>query len=145
MAVAYFDTSALVKLVVDEPGTPIAQRAWNDADVVVSGLLTYPEGRAALAAAQRRRRLTAQRHRAALDRFEEAWSALEVIEIAPMLARAAGDLADRLALRGYDGVHLATAFRAAGFGGVLVTWDRELSRAALTVGLAVVPSTRRPR
>ena len=142
MAVAYFDTSALVKLVVDEPGTPIAQRTWNDAEVVVTGRLTYPEARAALAAARRQHRLTAQQHRAALRRFEEAWAGLEVVEIAPAIARSAGDLADRLALRGYDGVHLATALRAVGSDGVLVTWDRELALAALAQGVAVVPSTR---
>jgi predicted nucleic acid-binding protein len=145
MAVAYFDTSALVKLVVDEPGTPIAQRTWNDADVVVTGRLTYPEARAALAAARRQRRLTTQHHRASLDRFEEAWASLEVVDIAPAVARSAGDLADRLALRGYDGVHLATALRAAGSHGVLVTWDQELAHAGLAEGLAVIPSTRRPR
>jgi uncharacterized protein len=144
MAVAYFDTSALVKLVVDEPGTPIAQRTWNEADVVVTGRLTYPEARAALAAARRQRRLTAKLHGETLDRFEQAWAGLEVVEIARAVARSAGDLADRLALRGYDGVHLATALLAAGSDGALVTWDEELARAALAEGLAVIPPTRPP-
>ena len=49
----------------------------------------------------------------------------------------------RLALRGYDGVHLATALRAVGSDGALVTWDREIALAALAEGLAVIPSTRR--
>jgi len=100
MPVAYFDTSAIVKLVIDEKGTSTAQQAWNEADAVVSGLLSYPEARAALAAAKRQRRLAPKPYRAALDRFEHLWSSLEVVEIAPAIARFAGDLAERLALRG---------------------------------------------
>jgi predicted nucleic acid-binding protein len=144
MPVAYFDTSALVKLVVDENGTSTAQQAWNEADAVVSGLLSYPEGRAALAAARRQRRLAPQPYRAALDRFENVWSSLEVIEIAPAIARFAGALAERLALRGYDGVHLATALTVSRSEGILVTCDRNLSLAALAEGLPVVPPGGRP-
>jgi len=35
LAVVYFDSSALVKLVVDEPGTRLARRLWNGCDAGV--------------------------------------------------------------------------------------------------------------
>lgn len=52
--IAYFDTSAFVPLVIDEPSSPTAQRLWDIADRVVSVRLLYPETRAALAMARRR-------------------------------------------------------------------------------------------
>jgi predicted nucleic acid-binding protein len=55
------------------------------------------------------------------------------------LTRAAGQLADDLKLRGYDAVHLAVALALDGDGVTLVTWDHDLSRAALQVDLAVAP------
>jgi predicted nucleic acid-binding protein len=53
------------------------------------------------------------------------------------LAVMAGDIAERHALRGYDAVHLATALSIHEL--VLVTWDRDLARAALGSGRSVVP------
>ncbi|CAN5819560.1 hypothetical protein BH18ACT2_BH18ACT2_20760 [soil metagenome] len=38
--IAYFDTSAIVPLLIDEPGTALAARTWTIADRVVSVRLT---------------------------------------------------------------------------------------------------------
>jgi hypothetical protein len=46
--IAYFDTSAVVPLLVVEAGSPRAATLWNGADRVVSARLVYPEGRAVL-------------------------------------------------------------------------------------------------
>ena len=56
------------------------------------------------------------------------------------LARHAGEIAERHALRGYDAVHLATALSSQDPELVLVTWDRDLAGAAATTGIAVIPS-----
>lgn len=63
---AYFDTSALVPLLVDEPTSLRATRLWRDADRVASVRLLYPEARAALARAQRMGRLSSQDQRVAV-------------------------------------------------------------------------------
>jgi uncharacterized protein len=57
------------------------------------------------------------------------------------LAREAGDLAERFALRGYDAVHLASALS---LGGpiTLVTWDADLRNAAAQTGCALAPPKR---
>lgn len=54
------------------------------------------------------------------------------------LARDAGDLAERFALRGYDAVHLASALSAGG-PVTLVTWDADLRSAAEQNGCAIAP------
>lgn len=51
MALVYFDSSALVKLVVEEHGSDLAAELWDGCDAALSSRLAYPEVRAALAAA----------------------------------------------------------------------------------------------
>jgi predicted nucleic acid-binding protein len=62
-----------------------------------------------------------------------------VVGIDESLARHAGDLADELALRGHDAVHLASAL-ALGRATTFITWDVDLSAAAHESGLAVAPA-----
>ncbi len=50
MAIVYFDSSAFVKLVVDEDGSDLAALLWDGCDAAVASRLAYPEVRAALAA-----------------------------------------------------------------------------------------------
>jgi predicted nucleic acid-binding protein len=58
------------------------------------------------------------------------------------LARRAGELAERLGQRGYDGVHLATAL-ALGLDTTFISWDEQLRRAAADSGCAVAPAVSR--
>jgi predicted nucleic acid-binding protein len=55
---------------------------------------------------------------------------LDVIGLDATLARAAGELAERHALRGYDAVHLASALAIDDPRLVMATWDRDLAAAA---------------
>lgn len=58
------------------------------------------------------------------------------------LARTAGALAERHALRGYDAVHLASAAAIDAPHLVVATWDRDLADAAIAQELAVAPTPR---
>jgi predicted nucleic acid-binding protein len=134
----HFDTSALVKLVVAEQGSDTAAELWATSQPAISSILSYPEGRAALAAARRAARLTAPAYQRALDDFESLHTELSLIGIDAQLAREAGLAAEQLALRGYDAVHLATAL-AAGDEITLVSWDDDLRRAAAPSGCGLAP------
>lgn len=134
--IAYFDTSAFLKLVIDEPGSGTAVQAWIDADLVTSGRLLYPEARAGLRQARQLGRLPTGSLRTGRRELDELWADVEVIEVTPTVAQAAGDTADEHGLRGYDAVHLASALHA-GID-VLVCADKELLGAARTCGLAVI-------
>jgi uncharacterized protein len=135
--IAYFDTSALIPLLVEEPGSERAGRMWDEADRVVTVRLAYPEGRAALARARRLGRLTAKAARTARAGFEDLWAQLDRVEVTPDLGQRAGDLAYQYVLRGYDAVHLAAAETLADPDLVVVAGDGELCDAARTLGLAV--------
>lgn len=140
MTVAYFDSSALVKLVVDEPGSDDASRLWNGADQVCTSRVAHPEVRAALAAAGRARRLTEADGRIAVERWDSLANALRRVELTAEVEGRAGDLAEDHALSGFDAVHLASALVvAAAVPVVVATWDRRLASAATSLGLAVLP------
>jgi uncharacterized protein len=88
-----------------------------------------------LAAARRLDRLGEEEHREALAAFEELYAELATVGVDQELAARAGEYAEGLGLRGYDAVHLATAFELGDEEVALVTWDRDLAHAAGQAGL----------
>ncbi len=140
MTTACFDSSAFVKLVIDEDGSEHAERIWNEADAVVASRLALPEVSAALAAAQRAARIDDAGARTAQREWGRFWAATDVIELTAAIAADAAHLANQLVLGGADAVHLASARTLLPMDPILVTWDRRLALAAATAGFAVVPA-----
>jgi len=135
--IAYFDTSAIVPLLVKEPSSQTCSRLWNEATRVVSSRLIYPEARAALAQAERMQRLTATELRTAVEDLNSIIEEIDYLEVTASLAMSAGRLAEAHALRGYDAVHLASAAVVNDAELVLVTGDQHLGSAAQGVGISV--------
>ncbi len=140
MAVIYFDSSALVKLLVEETGSDLAAELWDGCDAAVSSRLAYPEVKAALAAAGRNHDLGPADRAAAEDAWEEYWSATRPVELTRAVEQNAGQLAARHALRGADAVHLASALAVGLPDLILAAWDRRLREGAEAAGLAVTPA-----
>lgn len=134
-----FDTSAVVKLLVDEEGSEEAASWWDMPVQRLVSSLIYPESRAALALATRNGRLTGNAADRALVELDQAWVEASVIQVDGSLAVQAGEVAASTGLKGADAVHLATALAALDGGDLFITWDRRLSRAARDLGLAVAP------
>lgn len=124
---------------VIEDGSELASELWATRHAVASSILSYPEGRAALAAARRAGRLTTSAHKRVLEDFETLQDELVVVGIDEALARQGGALAEECGLRGYDAVHLASAL-ALGADATIVTWDLDLGHAALKLGCSVAPA-----
>ena len=139
MSLVYFDSSAFVKLLVEETGSDLAERLWNDCSAVVSSRLAYPEVRAALAAANRDRRLSAVDLVRANQTWERVWAAVRAVELTAELAGHSGDLAEVRQLRGADAVHLASAYQLADISVVVAVWDHRLNRAVQRAGFATAP------
>lgn len=139
MTLAFWDSSALVKLLVEEAGTDVAVALWDDSAGVVASRLSVPEMSAALAAAERGGRVDRARARVARNEWLRYLDALDVVEISAEIADHAAGLAVAHPLSGADAVHLATALALRDGELVLATWDRRLAAAAVAEGLSVVP------
>ena len=135
--IMYADTSALVKLVLDELGSDLALKLWSSSPRVASSMLAYPEGCAALAAASRSGRLDPALYKQSLQSFEKTFEQLFSIAVDERLALTAGERAATFGLRGADAVHLATALELGDEEVTFVTWDQDLANAAALAGLAV--------
>jgi predicted nucleic acid-binding protein len=125
--------------VVVEDGSELVADLWAGSLPGASSIVSYPEGRAALAAARRAGRLRARGHARAREAFQSLHRELLIVGIDKPLAHHAGQLAEDHALRGYDAVHLASALVLDG-DVVLVTWDGELRRAAIQSGCGLAPA-----
>ena len=140
MALVYFDSSALVKLLVQEEGSDLAAELWDNCDAALASRLAYPEIRAALAAAGRNHDLS----HADLDTTEQAWeqywAAVRPVELTSAVEHHAGQLARTCALRGADAVHLASALALADPDLIIAVWDRRLHAGAASTELCVAPA-----
>ena len=139
MAVVYFDASALVKLVVEEPGSDIAAALWDGCDAAVSSRLAYPEVCAALAAAGRNRDLDEVSLAWCEGSWADFWAAMRPVEFSARVEQVAGRLAKSHSLRGADAVHLASALEIDAPHLVVAVWDRRLHAGATAEGLVVAP------
>ncbi|GGK51685.1 type II toxin-antitoxin system VapC family toxin [Nocardia camponoti] len=136
--IAYFDTSAFVPLLVDEPSSVSCAQVWDLADDVVSNRLLYVESAAALAQAERMGRLEMGEHEQALAQLDELWAQLAVLAIDESLVRDAAVLAAEYALRGYDAVHCAAAAQLQDPDLVAISGDRKLLAAWKALGVATI-------
>ena len=141
MPLAYFDASALVKLLVQEPGGELAAELWDGCDAPVASRLAYPEVCAALAAAARNHTLTGDEAAAAARSGDEFWAATRPVELTAAVQHHAGELARTRALPGADAVHLASALAIGDADLVVAVWDRRLHAGARASGLRVAPAT----
>jgi uncharacterized protein len=138
--IAYFDTSALIKLVIAEDEADQARLLWQRAGEVVASRLAWPEGIAALAAARRGRRVSDEGYQAASDRLRVCLERCTMVSVADPLVDRAADLAAGHNLRAADAIHLATALAAMEADSVFVTWDKRLRLAAIQAGLVAAPA-----
>ena len=130
----YLDTSSLVKLYVREAGSDLVRRLVVDANVVATSVVAYAETRASLARLRRQGMLTARTFASAKREFEGQWPAYLTLEATDSLCRAAGNLAEKYDLRGFDSIHLASFAEVARRAGARDTrfscFDDRLNRAA---------------
>ncbi len=136
----YLDTSALIKLLVDEPGTEEAQSAYHDADGIRTTAIAHVEATAALTRMRKGGRLTPTQLRRATDDLESLWRGIDSHAVNDALLAKAAASARTHALRAYDSVHLAGALSfATGEELAFACWDKELRSAAKKHGFTLVP------
>lgn len=138
-ALVYFDSSAFVKLLVEEEESEVAAALWDGCDAALSSQLAYAEVRAALAAAQRDHRMSRRQLRTVNERWTDYWDSTRHLDVGPDIARAAGQLAEEKSLRGADAVHLASLLAVGVDTCIMATWDQRLRIAAEAVGARTAP------
>lgn len=107
--ILFCDTSALVKLYIDEECSDMMQTLATSASAMAVCRIAWAESMAALARRSRECPADAAAIAAARVRLQVDWPRYAIIEITQPLVELAGDYADTFALRGCDSVQLAAA------------------------------------
>ena len=138
---AYFDTSAIAKLVLEEPGGEAVLTAWHTLDDGFAASFGYVELRAALEHARRDGRPAHPDPPMDTALADQVWEQLvEVPADAAVVAAAVLVAVDR-GLRTLDVIHLASALVVKGDEPLaFVSFDRRLRAAAAAEGLVVLPT-----
>jgi predicted nucleic acid-binding protein len=137
--IRFFDTSALAKRYISEPGSQQV-RATLRAHPVTVARIAYAELAASVARACRLGAISETQRDAVLDRLAGDFSRLNVVEVRPALVGLVPELVVRHPLRGYDAVQLAAALTVHASGPPVEFWsaDATLCQAAASEGLRVV-------
>jgi predicted nucleic acid-binding protein len=141
--ILYCDTSALVKLYVQEAFSDEVLVLARSASLVAVSRIAWAEAFAAFA---RRAREAPADHlllETARERFRADWSDNYVMEVSQSLVELAADLADTFALRAYDSVQLASAEqlkRSASETLAFACFDNRLRKAAQILGMDTLPN-----
>jgi predicted nucleic acid-binding protein len=141
--ILYVDTSAVVKLLIEELGTEAVEAWFEQAEQVASSVITYAEACAALSRNHRRLESDPSRLSEQVAALDDQW--LEYLRL-PVAERPAGQLALVHELRGMDAVQLAAAVTlrarvlatAPATEVVFAAFDRRLLEAAEREGFATL-------
>ena len=138
----FCDTSALIKLLIDEPDSAQIHQASERAGLIAACRITWAEAMAAMARRQRDDPTSADDIETARQRLSLLWSSFTIVEVSQKLVEAAGRFADGFALKGYDSVQLAAAHELhvnTEQKVLFACYDRRLKQAAQLIQLDVMP------
>jgi uncharacterized protein len=107
--VNYFDTSALIKLFVEETGSHVVSELVSESPSVATAKIAYAEVYSGLARKYRAGELSGPQYERTRGLFEAEWPAYIRVDLRDDVLALAKDLAARHPLRGVDAVHLASA------------------------------------
>jgi len=107
--ILYLDSSSIVKLYAQEPGTAETKRLVAEAKKVASSRIAYAEVRAAFVRKRREGILSPADYTQALSRLRVDWPRFVVVGVTQQVVELAGDLSEAHRLRGMDAIHLASA------------------------------------
>lgn len=139
--ILFCDTSALLKLFVDEIGSDSMAKARSDSEAIAVCRITWAESMAAFAQRSRVKGANQAGLAQAKSLFENTWSNFVISEVTQQLVEKAGMYAEAFALRGYDSVQLAAAHNLHEQFVLPLTFacfDRRLSQAAALLQLEVL-------
>jgi len=140
--ILYLDTSALVKLYIEETGFNIVRELVNTADIVATSKISYVEASAAFVRNREENAISEKNYHQVIRDFKADWDTCYTIEISESILYLAGDLTDIHKIKALDAIHLASSLilsRRLQDQVVFACWDARLWKAAKKEGFEVAP------
>ncbi|MFN9630989.1 MAG: type II toxin-antitoxin system VapC family toxin [Cyanobacteriota bacterium] len=140
--ILFCDTSALIKLLISEPGSDQMVESSSHAQAIAVCRITWAEAMAGMARRQREDPISGDDIEQARQQLIHRWDQFTIVEVSQRLVETAGRFADVFALRGFDSVQLAAAQELGQSTEQPLTFacfDRRLKQAASLLQLEVLP------
>jgi len=138
--ILYLDTSAVVKLYVEEAGSQEVKEAVSESRIVSTSRVAYVEGMSAIARKYREGEFSKEEYEQVVGDLDRDWDNYFIIEVSEGVAKLGGELTSRHPLRGFDAIHLASALLLQSRSRMEVSFscfDERLEVAAKAEGLMV--------
>ena len=142
LVILFCDTSALIKLLIREPGSDQMAESSSHAQAIAVCRITWAEAMAGMARRQREDPISGDDIEQARQHLIHRWHQCTIVEVSQRLVETAGRFADVFALRGFDSVQLAAAQELCQSTEQPLTFacfDRRLKQAASLLQLEVLP------
>ncbi|MBI5576091.1 MAG: type II toxin-antitoxin system VapC family toxin [Deltaproteobacteria bacterium] len=137
--ILYLDTSALVKLYIEELHSDDVRRWADEAEIVATCRVAYPEAVSAFNRRMRAGDMMKNIYGSAMKYFRRDWDRLAIVDFREIDA---GRLAAKHGLRGFDAIHLSAALVLASVPSGPDVWfssfDSVLNRAAAGEKISVL-------
>jgi hypothetical protein len=132
----FLDTSALVKVYIDEPGSERVLEILAETTAVVLSVLAEPELISSMNRLHREKKMTDAQYRAIKQELTDDLKTFEIVEIDAGVVETAVELLESSPLRASDALHVASAKKSDV--DLLLTSDRVQYSAARHSGLKVL-------
>lgn len=137
--ILYLDTSSLVKYYIDEAYSEQVQCWIDDAEILATSRIAYPEMLSAFSRRRLENGITDQDFRKIYSQLDSDWSNYAVLDIDE---KRAGVLVVKHGIRGFDAVHLEAALTLQAESNQIrlafTSFDKKLNNAAIAEGLNVL-------
>lgn len=137
--ILYLDTSSLVKLYVQEAHTSLVKKWVEEAEIVATCRIAYPETMSAISRRFRQGDLPEKEYDLLIAKFSNEWEQFVAVDFDELEA---GRLVNLYGLRGFDAVHLSAAkllkTSQSNISLSFSSFDEKLNVAASTEGFSIL-------
>lgn len=107
--ILYLDTSALVKLFINESNSALVRQYYHEAEFISTSIIAYVEFNSAISRLSKEGLIKIDELDSLKRNFEYFWGFIKVIELDKNIIKSATELLYQTELRAFDSVHLASA------------------------------------
>ncbi len=139
--ILYCDTSALIKRYIEEEGTNIVDKLWEDSIFIATSVVAYAESLSAFNRKLREGLFSENDHNNALKQFKNDYYSLLLVPLDNNLNPIIEELLGRYSLKGFDSIHLSSAFILKNLREIdlfFACFDLNLNNAAIKEGFKTV-------
>lgn len=139
--ICYLDTSALVKLYVEETGTREVQELVGKSKIMATSIVAYAEASSAFKRGFVEKIICEKEYNLCNSNFKNDWRSYLIVNIDSSLIFLAGDLAEKHNIRGFDSIHLASVIvlreKISNMDILFLCWDKKLAESAAREGFKI--------